>query len=221
MSYILDALKKSDQERKQGDVPNLQTMHLAVAPEQKNPWFIYALIVILLLALAFVIGIVMSPKKDAELSAVNRQEPLQAPNVRHGESSEIAKIRQQKTAIVKAEVVVEKTNMDEVSRYQETAPVLEEPNKVQRIKLADISEVPYLHELKAYQQQLVPELSFAGHVYSSVAASRSVIINGRAMSEGEAIMQGMTVEQITSKGVVFRYNDIIFRVDVLQDWSFE
>ncbi len=36
MSYILDALTKSDQERQRGAAPNLNTRHLPPAPEQKN-----------------------------------------------------------------------------------------------------------------------------------------------------------------------------------------
>jgi len=37
MSYILDALKKSDLQRKQGEVPTLQTVHLPVRPQDKTP----------------------------------------------------------------------------------------------------------------------------------------------------------------------------------------
>lgn len=51
MSYILDALKKSDQERKRGDVPNLQTVHIPVAIEQRMPWAMYGFMAVLLILL--------------------------------------------------------------------------------------------------------------------------------------------------------------------------
>ena len=56
MSYILDALKKSDHERKQGTVPGLQTVHIPVSIESSASRWPYFFIVFLLLSLAFVLG---------------------------------------------------------------------------------------------------------------------------------------------------------------------
>lgn len=225
MSYILDALKKSDQERKQGDVPNLQTVHVAVAPEQNNPWLMYAVILLLLMALAFVIGVMISGKGVPESLSNDPQESLQDSNVKDAVSLNAPMSEEMGAGSIESEKAlikpVRQAERNALPLHQKAPAILAGTHNRQTIKVPDISEIPFLYELDDYQQQLVPEMSFAGHVYSSVAASRSVIINGRAISEGEMLMPGMSVEQITSQGVVFRFNNIVFRVDVLQDWSFE
>ena len=70
-------------------------------------------------------------------------------------------------------------------------------------------------------QQAVPDMVFAGHVYSSQPAQRSVIINGASMNEGDRVIQALRVEQITRDGVIFNYQGQLFRVEILQDWSFD
>ena len=70
-------------------------------------------------------------------------------------------------------------------------------------------------------QQAIPQLQFAGHVYSSNPQQRSVIINGRYMSEGDELMAGMKLLSITMDSVVFYYQGQQFKVTVLQDWSFK
>ena len=210
MSYILDALKKSDQERKQGDVPNLQTVHLAVVPEQKSPWPMYVLILFLLMSLAFVIGILISEKNELGLMSEKNKVQLPVASVQH------------EAKIIEKKKIVSVEPEDAISQEKAViTAVITRDSQSKSIQGSEFSEIAYLHELHDYQQQLIPEMSFAGHVYSSVASSRSIIINGRVMSEGESLMEGMVVEKITSNGVVFRFNDLLFRVDVLQDWSFE
>jgi len=215
MSYILDALKKSDQERKQGDVPNLQTVHVAVVPEQKSAWPMYALILFLLMSLAFLIGVLISDKHEPDL--MSEDKPVQYPV-----TSVSDQINENKVIVEEKNKITEEPEILFVKEERaEIAPVLTREDKSQTVQKSQVSEVVYLHELPDYQQQLIPEMSFAGHVYSSAAINRSVIINGRAMSEGESLMEGLVLEEITSNGVVFSFNELLFRVDVLQDWSFE
>ena len=82
-------------------------------------------------------------------------------------------------------------------------------------QVADISQLPSL------MQQSIPQMQFAGHVYSDNPAQRGVIINGRYMSEGDTLMQGMTLVRITLDSVVFSYQAQLFKVTVLHDWSFK
>jgi len=248
MSYILDALKKSDQERKRGDIPNLQTVHIPVHAEQKTPRMLYGFIAVLLLALAFIIGLMISnnrspgPEQGIEVSGAEKvpdmksdMEPAISDTVEAPKDQTIQyQTPQQDTAAENKplnETEHERVLIDTVNRSQKTESnggqsdndqsAVVSDNFMPMEKIADINNVPYLHELADYQQQSIPQMNFAGHVYSSTPSSRSVIINGYAMSEGDTIVQGLIVEQITSSGVVFRFHDALFRVDILQDWSFE
>ena len=62
---------------------------------------------------------------------------------------------------------------------------------------------------------------FAGHVFSSQVDQRSVIINDHYLNEGDIIIDNLKVEQITKSGIVFNYNAQLFRMDILQNWSFD
>lgn len=228
MSYILDALKKSDQERKRGGVPGLQTVHIPMATAQAQPWGLYAVVVFLLLALAFVVGMMIVDKKTdgvsseqpgsmrkervqpllAEISeskvAVQKESPQAAPSDNQWEARVESGLKQPQI-----QKKTEKSTIDRQTRQKAT------------ISVQELSDVLYLHELPEHQQQSIPELMFAGHVYSSTPSSRSIIINNSAMSEGDNIMQGLKVELITSNGVVLKFQDTLFKMDILQDWSFE
>lgn len=224
MSYILEALKKSDQERKRGDVPGLQTVHIPLAVESKSHRLLYVFIAVLLLALAFVLGLLLSGNNeqlateviqyDEEKSDVSRSMPLHQPANKESLSEQ--------TVLKTAQVIANPgLPVKETSPSVALSESAENVGKVIHSQLHDEMDIPYLHELPEHIQQAVPHMGFAGHVFSSTPSSRSVIINGASMSEGDTIIAGLAVEQITASGVIFKRNGELFRVDILQDWSFD
>ncbi|MCW8934146.1 MAG: general secretion pathway protein GspB [Gammaproteobacteria bacterium] len=238
MSYILDALKKSDQERKRGDVPNLQTVHIPMNAEPQTPVLLYVFIFLLLIALAFVIGLVVSNHESGDIQIIDTNNHMQEKNEVRNKNMEASIQKNEKlaeTAVMEKAVtasskVLLQQSAEEVN--QKAARINLKPASVEIEKAnseinkpvvnkANLNDIPYLHELPDYRQQSVPEMSFAGHIYSAASSSRSVIINGTAMSEGDVIVQGLNVVEITQTGVVFSLHNELFRMDILQDWSFE
>ena len=229
MSYILDALKKSDQERKRGDVPNLQTVHIPMNAEPQSPVFLYGFILFLIIALAFVIGLVVSNQQGDSIQVKNnhlqKKQEVSNANV----LPEIQKVEKLPEPVVKEKVdkPINKASLQQLSEdvIQKDTRIKSKPARADINKSAinkvDLNNIPYLHEMPDYRQQSVPEMRFAGHVYSTVPSNRSVIINDVAMSEGEVIVQGLNVVEITPGGVVFSLHNELFRMDILQDWSFE
>ena len=228
MSYILDALKKSDQERKRGDVPNLQTVHIPMNAEPQTPVLLYGFILVLIIALAFVIGLVVSHQNS---------DAIQIKNNYAQEKQEVSKSIVAEP-VKKVDKIPEPIVKDKAAKPENIAKIQEVSGEVKQdkqIKLKpvrvdkksplfnklDLSNIPYLHELPDYKQQSIPEMNFAGHVYSTTPSSRSVIINDAAMSQGDVIVQGLNVVEITPGGVVFSLHNELFRMDILQDWSFE
>jgi len=226
MSYILDALKKSDQERKQGDVPNLQTVHIPISVQPQTHWVLYGFIGLLLLLLAFVIGMMISGKKSV---GVVQSTDITAPDVIEMPVNEAVLESEARTEVSVSPKVIQKTRtVQETPPVKDVAP--ETSNQQAKMKAVDVKElasptelvdIPYLDEMPDYKQQSVPEMSFAGHVFSSSSENRSVIINGSMMSEGDTLVQGIDVIEITAGGVVFSLHGELFRIDILQDWSFE
>jgi len=215
MSYILDALKKSDQERKQGDVPDLQTVHIPVAIESGPARWPYIVILFLMLSLAFVLGTLRPWESELAVQA-NQQADEKAEL--QTLVAEPFPVDQDKKNIQQA---VEKHPQKSNTRQQVNKPVVVKQEVMTVEPSLDIDSVSHLSEMPSLVQQAIPDMVFAGHVFSSNVNQRSVIINDHYMNEGDVIIDGLKVEQITQKGIVFNYNGQLFRMDVLQDWSFD
>lgn len=219
MSYILDALKKSEKMRQQGDVPDLQTVHMSVLDEEKSNRGLYFIIMFLLVSIAFLIG-VYQPWRAAEQPTkkmASEAEPVAAAKQKIITENKIQ--LEDKPKPIKTEAVDAKPLAEPVI---ESVPLKSVPPKSeQAISQQAIREVPRLSELSPIVQQAIPNMIFAGHVYSSSAAQRSIIINGYPMSEGDVVVDGLSVKQITRDGVIFDYQGQLFREEILQDWSFD
>ena len=76
-----------------------------------------------------------------------------------------------------------------------------------------------ISELPDNVRKGIPNIEFAGHVYSSVVERRSVMINGRKMREGDAVSADLFLHAITPEGAEFDYKGYRFKLNALQDWS--
>jgi hypothetical protein len=54
----------------------------------------------------------------------------------------------------------------------------------------------------------------AGHVYAKERAKRMVIINNRICREGDLVENQLVLEHIIWEGVVFKFQEIRFRVNL-------
>ena len=224
MSYILEALKKSDQERKQGHVPDLQTVHVPVSIEQHHSRWLYLVIILLLLSLAFVLGW-LRPWESPELVVSPPAEPVTV-SVETLVDEPVAELPGVPVQpVVAEEAIQDSSHLSRVQPVEETMAAADQPQvpAIARDEAPslELQSVPHLYSLPELVQQSIPKMIFAGHVYSSNIAQRSIIINDHSMSEGDRVMEGLEVEQITPSGVVFNYQGQLFKMDVLQDWSFD
>ncbi|HTR44448.1 MAG TPA: general secretion pathway protein GspB [Thermodesulfovibrionales bacterium] len=75
-------------------------------------------------------------------------------------------------------------------------------------------KAPLLHELPPSVQGSIPEITISAHYYDSDPPSRVATVNGRVMHEGQAVSPGLTIERITPSGVVFGYQGYLFQKEV-------
>ena len=194
MSYILEALKKSDQKRKQGNVPDLQTIHIPLSIDAQPSRWPYVVIVFLLMGLVFMIGWMRPWEQLPESNVLNEHSDIkQFGNKRvGGVSTENDEPANKAVTSIKEKISQE--------TFVESTEALNPVETVMSVKVNSNShddsgrmDVPHLEELPEILQKAIPDMSFAGHVYSSNPGQRSVIINGSAMGEGDMILSDLRI----------------------------
>ncbi len=248
MSYILDALKKSEEERKKGDLPGLQTYTPTTgAPSGKKVW----VVVVVVLVATNIIGLfIWAPWQTAKVLVKEivppstLAQPINAPSIpvrqRSPHIEPVAKaiakpvVKQAPSKFTvkpKAEAVVEPSteiNAEPVaqlpSQYRDTpaSEVKISPNPKEEYRQQATPSTAYLPQVSELPQSIqtqIPDLTFSSHMYSSQERFRSITINGKRLKQGRYYNEKLYVNEITEKGAVMGFEGTLFEVDVLGQWG--
>jgi general secretion pathway protein B len=246
MSYILDALRKSESERRQGRVPDLGHQVQFVHKPGKKRRSAGSWIAIGLVLNAVVIGLALwfwlpeqaeqpgapvaetsTPDPEvAQSGAIERPEPAPVPEQAETPVDEPAAASGAPAIDQDQEMPVIIRPGQQPEPYAANEPTLIVPGE----SLASVSSagdpsapaelparVPHLVELPLSFQKSIPDLTFNSHVYSNQASSSRVMINGNYLRIGQSF-SGIRVEKITEDGVVLSKDGRVFRVGVVRDW---
>lgn len=201
MSFILDALKKSDKKRQENNAPSLDTVHEPTSVTRpRRPFWIYLLVLILLLNVGLLLwffapgprGIVVGLEQVAQKqTVVATPVPVSTPVVRSLAVSQSQTQRLSKTPTIRN------------SSPGVAAPVEPQPSASERIYA--IAELPI-----ALQRRL-PEMHMSLHAYSKGSGTASLVrINEQIMREGARLADKYLLEEITADGATFRYDGYRF-----------
>jgi len=285
MSYILEALKKSEQERQRGSVPNLQSVQTPSKPPARKPMRWIGLVSALLaLSAAFFIYLwqpwntevsikqymtitskapvteavapplstetvktlpepkppqpkltqpSVKPKKDATPTAGGLTPVKPSPERNERTTKPVIKPVKPVARQIKPKVVVSKKKAmeplpaDTARQWQKITPsstsqatvVMQQPHQQQtKIQPDSRPRLPTAAELPVAIQRGLPGIRISAHIYSDKPASRMVIINDKTLREGETVAGGLTIEEITRDGVIFRFQARRFRMSKLKVW---
>ena len=201
MSYILDALKKSEAERSRGIVPTLLSPQQTPFRSSVVVWVLLgALIVNACLFAAWMFWPAITPTQK---NPAQRAVPAATTTSSSANSA---------TASRTPMSAREPTDQ---SRAGEPAPAGE-------IQVSQLDAVPATRVDPPAQassdDSTVPTFSFSTHVYASDRSMRAVTMNGKRFVEGDTISPGVMIKEITESGVVLDINGRIVPMDVLQDW---
>jgi general secretion pathway protein B len=241
VSYILDALRKSDQQRRRGAAPTLLTGQAMAAAPKRPALLSYGLLALVLLGTGITIGWLRpwqpEPAAPAPVAiAANPPEPAQnqAPAVRpdmapkpepepHAQDSAPATqavpapvpapalARPHGAARVKIEKQSALHNALAESSKKAAAPVPEQPPGTADADAAPAQNIISIAELPLPLQQELPPMTISVHAYSGRPGDRLVGINDRMLREGDYVVPGLKLEQITPEGMVFGYKGYSFR----------
>jgi len=220
MSYILDALRKSESERRQGKAPDLgqqvQIVHTPRPARRPGAGIWIALALILNAAvIAYVFWPDSGPASTGDEAAEERpvtQAPPALPSAAATPDVPEPAVNarpspQPPAASAEGEGTDRPTII--VPSPRSSRPAATEPVAPER--------VPHLVELPLSFQKSIPDLTFSSHIFASDPAARRVTINGHYLRPGDSF-SGLVVEQITEDGVVLSRQGQRFRLGVLRDW---
>jgi general secretion pathway protein B len=223
MSFILDALKKSEIERQRQSVPGL--MDTRSSPRRKRlPVWAIALAVLLgmnLLVLTFVLTRKSAPAAHATPAnaasapeAAARPEAAVPPDTQHFSPLDAAPVYAPEIPVAAGESPAARSP---TIRKVWTEPVIpavhpaHHPDPLLTDEDAKDNQIlPSISEINLTGAQALPELHLDVHVYATKPAERFVYVNMRKYHEGGTLQEGPTVERIRRDGVVLRYQGLQF-----------
>ena len=216
MSFILDALRKSDAERQRAATPGLADVRYATPRSHRNLW-LPILAVVLGINVVFMglqwwkhtpaapgqgappaAGPVTQPPTDS--AAV----PAPASNIRSlARETEFGEPQLEPAPagqLPDVPVVTEAAESAARIAPPIATPANPAPNNTPRI--LPNNALPSVEEIIGSGTVKIPMLNLDLHVYSERAAGRFVVINSRKYKEGSQLTEGPTVESITADGVI-------------------
>ncbi len=215
MSFILDALKKSELERQRQTVPGLMDTRLVTRRRTLPRWGIAlgVLLAINLLVLTYVLMRKSTAAPQASRSAqssspVTSDEPVPAaaPAPEHFSPLDAAPVYAPEIPVAAAQEKPAVVDKPLVRPTRRADPLLSDEDTQ-----ADNQEVlPSISELSLSGAQALPDLHLDVHVYATRATDRFVYINMRKYREGSVLQEGPTVEHIRRDGVVLNYQGLRF-----------
>lgn len=217
MSFILDALRKSELERQRQSGPSIAKMPIA-RDDRRLPWALLAIGLLLAVNVGVLLFfllrdatapaetvdtsgptlVVAAPAAAAPAAAASMPAPV---NELPAAESPVAEIGTPDAGAVPGQASLPPPAPDPtlLPDAPATAPVIygSEP-------ATDFP--PSIDELPAQATAGLPELSVDLHIYTDDPAKRAVFINGRRYQQGGVLVEGPTVEEITREGAVLKHH---------------
>jgi hypothetical protein len=211
MSYILDALNKSERERTGAKTPGLDTVHQRAEQVDSDSPQRWPLILAMILTLNFAVLAIwyFMPTSREETSISN------SPSY----DSSFPSITQ--------DTVTGSQAFEQPQRNASRQP----PNTAEEKSIRESSPSDIQEELRTYPlgtkpigqplntSQRLAAMRFSSHIFASDKDLRMVVVDGRRMIEGDTFGDGIHLHQITEDGVVFEYRGERYPIDILSQWD--
>lgn len=204
MSYILDALKKSEQERGQGDIPNVQTVHSSSLNygNNKKTYWPYILITAVLLNLLAISYFIFDKEKDMDINSQPASEL----------ASESAAPTFKETLKQIGEEDFKKEEKPTVKPIQKKLPKTINSN-------TSLLSITDYYDLPDSTKNRLPDINVSAHVFSTNPLQRSIVINNNFMEEGEYISKKLFLHEITQDGAILDFEGDLINYGVVSKWQ--
>jgi general secretion pathway protein B len=221
MSFILDALRKSEHERQRQAGPGFAELRPAMVRSRLPVWAI-ALAALLAINLVVLAVIMLRKGEDGpSIGAVATSED--APQASDPVPAPVSPSSQRSAAlpytsipgrapVSTANEEIDDSEISDVEEPDAAGPELQPPPRA-RTRAANEDEssaqLPTINDVSLSGASL-PELHLDIHVYATQPAERFVFLNNRKYREGSETPEGTLVERITRDGVVLNHHGVRF-----------
>jgi general secretion pathway protein B len=204
MSFILDALKKSESERQRKGTPGIADLPQGNRGSGNSRWL---WIIGVLLVINLAVLIVLANRPDTPAAA-----PVPGANLAPPESSKPVQPSTQTFSEIVAEVKRDQPAVNITPEAKEPEPIAKvEPQPVPTTSSTRVVDgPPSFAELRADGSLNVPDLHLDIHVFSTAPSDRFVFINMNRYKEGATLDEGPRVAEITPEGVILEYTGMNF-----------
>jgi general secretion pathway protein B len=202
MSFILDALKKSEAERQRQNAPGFANVPDARARKSPHKW-IWLVALLLGINLAALLGVLYMANRGPE--AIVATTPVAAGN-------------NQQSAATFSEIVAEAKRTQPAADAETTTPESASAGSTPVAGPAAAASLPSavsesydtFDDLQTRGALSLPDLHLDIHVFSGEPADRFVFINMTKYRENSKLSEGPVIKQITADGVVLEYQGTDF-----------
>ena len=222
MSFILDALKKSESDRQRQSGPALYEVKVAPPRGGLPPW---AIAVVILLAINLMIGLWMllrhplaRPATESAAAAAPVAAPLPAPPATSPitapavASAPPAPITAAQAAPVGAGAADADGGHADSLTAEDFAPASEPASSALggHVRRGTATGVPLYQDAASSPGTQIPQLRLDLHAYAARPQDRFVMINMHKVREGDTLPEGVRVDSITPEGAVLSYKGSSF-----------
>lgn len=197
MSFILDALKKSDSKRQESSPPRLDTVHHSVPQTgRRRPLWIGLLLALLVLNVGLLVWF-FAVDRQAPAIAISTVQPQPTPQTVAPAAVAPSPLQPQTAEPPLPQRVVPKQSSLAAS------PAANRPLRDRRIYT--ISELP------AAVQRRIPELHMSLHAYNKTSPAAGMVrVNAQILRAGAKLDGKYLLEEINADGAVFRFDGYRF-----------
>ena len=205
MSFILDALKKSETERQQQG-----SAEFAAIPTNPGsaslPRWLWIVGLLLAVNLAVLIGLLLQPDspptQSETTSSASQAIPQQQLQLQPSFTDQVAAASQN---------LPDKQDEPATARVPDKRPAVRPVLISQNPSAIPSGEIyPTVQEVRASGSLNLPELHLDIHVYSDVPKDRFVFINMTKLREGSQLEEGPIIVEITRDGVILGHQGLSF-----------
>lgn len=234
MSFILDGLKKIEENRHKDSIPNLLTIHSPEFQKTKKrpvwPYFIVAALLLNALLISIWLRIWAPEEAAVKQTAVKKEGEIISRKQPATDLTTVNAVYTLEQEVIKTENIIPndkrplktpETSRIENKEYNKDIGIIKASSHSTSLyeqKVTDDSNSPVetsdkvveLGELPLNIRQALPDISISAHIYSNNPSSRLVNINGNIVHEGETVTPELEVDEITMNGVILKYKGYRF-----------